>query len=82
MQIRLVYHGDLQSYTGKNVEMLHLDDSATIASLISRLGASHPQALPFLAGMLMSRGGQAVTADAFLADGDIIDICLGDTAIA
>lgn len=82
MQIRLVYHGDLQSFTGKNVEMLHLDDSATIASLLSRLGASHPEALPFLSSLQLTRGGQAVTADAFLADGDIIDVALGDTAVA
>lgn len=82
MQIRLVYHGDLQSYTGKNVEMLHLDDSATIASLLSRLGASHPEALPFLSNLQLTRGGQSVTADAFLADGDIIDVALGDTAVA
>lgn len=82
MQIRLVYHGDLQSYTGKNVEMLHLDDSATVASLLSRLGASHPDALPFLSSLQLTRGGQSITPDAFLADNDIVDICLGDTAIA
>lgn len=82
MQIRLVYHGDLQSYTGKNVEMLFLDDSSTIASLISRLAASHPQALPYLGSLQLSRGGQLVTADAFLADGDIIDVCMGNTAVA
>lgn len=82
MQIRLVYHGDFQSYTGKNVEMLHVDDSATVASLISRLAARHPHSIPFLGSAQLSRGGQQVSPDAFLADGDIIDICLGDTALA
>lgn len=82
MQIRLVYHGDFQAYTGKQVEMLHLEDSATIASLTSRLAATHPDALPFLSTLQFSRGGQTVSTDAFLADGDIIDVCLSDRAIA
>jgi len=82
MQIRLVYHGDFQAFTGKNIEMLHLEDSATVASLLSRLAASHPEALPHLGNLQISRGGHAMTPDAFLADGDIVDLCLGDTALA
>lgn len=82
MQIRLVYHGQFQSLTGKNVEMLYLDESATIASLQSRLAASHPLCLPHVTTLQFSRGGRAITPDAFLADGDIIDVMMADTALA
>ncbi len=82
MQIRLVYHDIVQSFTGKQVELLNLDESATVASLLSRLGAAHPESLGQLSSFQLCRGGQAITADAFLADGDIIDISLANTAIA
>jgi molybdopterin converting factor small subunit len=82
MQIRIVYHDTVQNFTGKQVEMLNLDESATAASLLSRLGATHPESLSQLSSFQLCRGGQAITADAFLADGDIIDISLSDTALA
>lgn len=82
MQIRLVYHGDFQAFTGMNVEMLHLDHAATVSSLISRLAARHPDSIPHLRSARMSRGGQIISPEAFLADGDIIDVTLGDTALA
>lgn len=82
MQIRIVYHDDVQTMTGKSVEMLHLDDSATAASLLSRLGAAHPESMAHLSRFQLSRGGQTITPDAFLADGDIIDICLSDRSMA
>lgn len=82
MEIRVVYHDTVQSITGKQVEHLHLDESATGSSLLSRLGASHPQSMSYLSSFQMCRGGQAITEDAFLADGDIIDISLRDTALA
>lgn len=82
MQVRLVYHDNVQNFTKTNVEMVHLDDSATAASLLSRVGASHPEAMSQLSKMQLSRGGQAITEDAFLSDGDIIDVCLSNNATA
>ncbi len=82
MQVRLVYHDNVQNYTKTNVEMIHLDDSATVASLLSRVGAAHPEAMGQLSKMQLSRGGQPINPDAFLQDGDIVDICLADTATA
>lgn len=82
MQIRVVYHDTVQNVTGKQVEMLNLDESATVASLLSRLGATHPEALRQLSSFQLCRSGQAITPDAFLTDGDIIDISMSDTALA
>ncbi len=82
MQVRLVYHDAVQTVTGKQVEVLNLDESATVASLLSRLGATHPESLSRLSSFQLCRGGQAITPDAFLTDGDIIDVSLADTALA
>ncbi len=82
MQVRIVYHDKVQNITGKQVEMLNLDESATVASLLSRLGATHPESLGLLSSFQLCRGGQAITTDAFLSDGDIIDVSLSETALA
>lgn len=82
MQVRVVYHDTVQKYTGTNVELLHLDDSATVGSLLSRLGASHPDAMGQLSSFQLTRGGQSITADAFLQDNDIIDVSLANKTVA
>ncbi len=83
MQVRLVYHGDFQALAGgKQVEMLHLEDSATIASLTSRLASTHPDAIPHIRSVQFLRGGRILYPDAQLMDGDIIDISMTSTAIA
>lgn len=79
MQIRIVYHDDLQLRTGVNVEMIHLDDSATVTSLLSRIGASHPELMSQISSFQLSRSGQPITEDTFLNDGDIIDISVSNT---
>ena len=82
MQVRVVYHEGVKELTGTNVEMVHLDESATAASLLSRLGDSHPKALSQLTSFQLGRGGQAITQDAFLSDGDIIYISLSEQKTA
>ena len=76
MEVRVVYHDSVKDLIGTNVEVLYLDDSATAASLLSRLSASHPGALSQVGSLQLARGGQTITQDAFLQDGDIIDVCI------
>lgn len=82
MQIRVVYHDSVKDAVGTNVEMFHLDESATVTSLLSRLGAAHPGALGALSSLKLGRGGQDINQDAFLNDGDIIDISSSDVRTA
>jgi hypothetical protein len=82
MQIRVVYHDGVKDIVGTTVEMFHLDDSATAASLLSRLGASHPAIMSQLNSYKLGRGGEAISQDAFLNDGDIIDISVSEKRTA
>lgn len=82
MQVRVVYHDSLKDLAGNSVEMFYLDDSATAASLLSRLGAAHPEIYSHLASIQLGRGGQSINQDAFLADGDIVDLSLSETRTA
>lgn len=82
MQIRVVYHDSVKDLVGTNVEMFHLDESATAASLLSRVSAAHPETYSQLNSFQLGRGGQPINQDAFLADGDIIDISVDNSRTA
>lgn len=82
MQIRVVYHGELKDLVGQPVQMFHLEDSSTGASLLSRLTMSHPEAISQLGRFQLSRDGNAITEDTFLSDDDIVVVSAGAAATA
>lgn len=75
MQVNVVYHEKLREDLGKSIETLNLDESATVSSLLSRLAGNYPNVK--LSAVKFSRGGTDLNADAFLSDGETIDITGG-----
>lgn len=81
MEIRVVYHDGIKDLVGTGVEMVHLDDSATAASLLSRIAATHPAAVSQFGRLKLGRNGQTINPDAFLNDGDIIDLSSSESRV-
>lgn len=70
MRVKVLYFGMLRDFAGRDEELLHLEEAATLGSLYSQLQKTYPKLSSFSNAIALSINSEYAQPDAALHDGD------------
>lgn len=73
-QVTVHYYHRLRDLTGKQQEVVRLDDGATVQDLLSRTISNYPNLLPLRPSLLVARNNEYAGPTEALAEGDTVDL--------
>jgi MoaD family protein len=74
LRVQVRYYASLRRATGREAEVMYMDDGAAVGDVVTKASASYPHIAEMNPSILTACNSKYASRDQELADGDIVDL--------